>query len=121
MQAAKQEALKTIGQLPDDTDMHEIMYRLYVLDNSTPSAPVELGNWSLGGSSFIKSLAALPDGNTALVGAQQLNVVDTSNPAAMSTILVHDTGRVFAHQHLEGTRLYSDDANGTITRPSAWG
>lgn len=28
----KQEALKTINQLPDDTDMDEIMYRLYVLD-----------------------------------------------------------------------------------------
>jgi predicted transcriptional regulator len=32
MQAAKQEALQTIGKLPDDTDMDEIMYRLYVLD-----------------------------------------------------------------------------------------
>ena len=32
MQAAKQEALKTIDQLPDDADMDEIMYRLYVLD-----------------------------------------------------------------------------------------
>lgn len=32
MQAAKQDALNTINQLPDDTDMDEIMYRLYVLD-----------------------------------------------------------------------------------------
>ncbi len=32
MQPAKQEALDTIGKLPDDTDMDEIMYRLYVLD-----------------------------------------------------------------------------------------
>ncbi len=32
MLAAKQEALKTIDQLPDDVDMDEIMYRLYVLD-----------------------------------------------------------------------------------------
>ncbi len=32
MQAVKQEALETIGKLPDDTDMDEIMYRLYVLD-----------------------------------------------------------------------------------------
>ncbi len=32
MQAAKQEALNTIGQLPEDTDLDEIMYRLYVLD-----------------------------------------------------------------------------------------
>ncbi len=32
MLAAKQEALETIGKLPDDTDMDEIMYRLYVLD-----------------------------------------------------------------------------------------
>ncbi len=32
MQAAKQEALNTIGQLPEDADMEEIMYRLYVLD-----------------------------------------------------------------------------------------
>jgi predicted transcriptional regulator len=32
MHAAKQEALEAIGQLPEDTDMDEIMYRLYVLD-----------------------------------------------------------------------------------------
>lgn len=32
MQAAKQAALKTINQLPENTDMDEIMYRLYVLD-----------------------------------------------------------------------------------------
>lgn len=32
MLAVKQDALKTIDQLPDDTDMDEIMYRLYVLD-----------------------------------------------------------------------------------------
>lgn len=32
MQATKQEALETISKLPDDTDMDEIMYRLYVLD-----------------------------------------------------------------------------------------
>ena len=32
MQPAKQEALKTIGKLPDDADMDEIMYRLFVLD-----------------------------------------------------------------------------------------
>jgi len=32
MQPAKQEALDTIGKLPDDTDMDEIMYRLFVLD-----------------------------------------------------------------------------------------
>ena len=32
MQPAKQEALKTIGKLPDNADMDEIMYRLYVLD-----------------------------------------------------------------------------------------
>lgn len=32
MQAAKQEALDAIARLPDDTDMDEIMYRLYVLD-----------------------------------------------------------------------------------------
>ena len=32
MRAAKQEALNTIGQLPEDADMDEIMYRLYVLD-----------------------------------------------------------------------------------------
>ena len=33
MQALKQEALNTIAELPDDTDMEEIMYRLYVLEN----------------------------------------------------------------------------------------
>ena len=32
MQPAKQEALETIAKLPDDADMDEIMYRLYVLD-----------------------------------------------------------------------------------------
>ena len=32
MHAAKQEALETIGKLPEDVDMEEIMYRLYVLD-----------------------------------------------------------------------------------------
>ena len=32
MQPAKQEALETIGKLPDDADMDEIMYRRYVLD-----------------------------------------------------------------------------------------
>jgi hypothetical protein len=32
VQPAKQEALDTIGKLPDDTDMDEIMYRLFVLD-----------------------------------------------------------------------------------------
>ncbi len=32
MQPAKQQALETIGKLPDDADMNEIMYRLYVLD-----------------------------------------------------------------------------------------
>ena len=32
MQAAKQEALHTINQLPENADMDEIMYRLYVLD-----------------------------------------------------------------------------------------
>ncbi len=32
MLAVKQEVLKTINQLPDDTDMDEIMYQLYVLN-----------------------------------------------------------------------------------------
>lgn len=32
MYAAKQEALETIGNLPEDTDMDEIIYRLYVLN-----------------------------------------------------------------------------------------
>lgn len=32
MLAIKQEALSTINALPDDTDIEEIMYRLYVLD-----------------------------------------------------------------------------------------
>lgn len=32
MQPAKQEALQTIGNLPEDVDMEEIMYRLYVLE-----------------------------------------------------------------------------------------
>lgn len=32
MQAAKQDALNTINQVPENADMEEIMYRLYVLD-----------------------------------------------------------------------------------------
>ena len=32
MKAAKQDALNTIEQLPENADMEEIMYRLYVLD-----------------------------------------------------------------------------------------
>ena len=32
MQAAKQVALNTIYQLPENANMDEIMYRLYVLD-----------------------------------------------------------------------------------------
>jgi hypothetical protein len=32
MQSAKQQALETLSNLPDDTDMEEILYRLYVLD-----------------------------------------------------------------------------------------
>ena len=32
MEPLKQEAINTINQLPDDVDMDEIMYRLYVLD-----------------------------------------------------------------------------------------
>ena len=32
MQPAKQDALETIGKLPDNADMDEIMYQLYVLD-----------------------------------------------------------------------------------------
>ncbi len=30
---AKQEALNAISRLPDNADMEEIMYRLYVLEN----------------------------------------------------------------------------------------
>jgi len=32
MQPVKQEVLDTINNLPEDTNMDEIMYRLYVLD-----------------------------------------------------------------------------------------
>lgn len=32
MQPAKQDALEIIGKVPDDADMDEIMYQLYVLD-----------------------------------------------------------------------------------------
>lgn len=32
MQAAKQDALDTINGVPENADMEEIMYRLYVLD-----------------------------------------------------------------------------------------
>ncbi len=32
MEPLKKETINTIAQLPDDTDMDEIMYRLYVLD-----------------------------------------------------------------------------------------
>lgn len=32
MRFVKQDAIETIGKLPDDSDMDEIMYQLYVLD-----------------------------------------------------------------------------------------
>lgn len=32
MEPLKKEAIETITKLPDDVDMDEIMYRLYVLD-----------------------------------------------------------------------------------------
>lgn len=32
MRAAKKEGLDAIARLPEDTDMDEIMYRLFVLD-----------------------------------------------------------------------------------------
>ncbi|MGH8475877.1 MAG: hypothetical protein ACRERV_04260 [Methylococcales bacterium] len=32
MLAIKQEALRTINALPDDADIEEIMYRLYIVD-----------------------------------------------------------------------------------------
>jgi len=32
MHTAKEQALETIGKLPEDADMDEIMYRLYLLD-----------------------------------------------------------------------------------------
>lgn len=32
MQTVKQEVLNTVGQLPEDVDMDEVMYRLYVID-----------------------------------------------------------------------------------------
>jgi hypothetical protein len=32
MQAVKQQALDVISHLPEDVDLEEIMYRLYVLD-----------------------------------------------------------------------------------------
>jgi len=33
MQAVKEEALNTISRMPEDTNMEEIIYRLYVLEN----------------------------------------------------------------------------------------
>jgi len=33
MQTAKQDAINTIEQLPDNTDTEEMIYRLYVLEN----------------------------------------------------------------------------------------
>ncbi|WP_456377156.1 hypothetical protein [Thiolapillus sp.] len=33
MQTAKQDALNTIQKLPDNADMEEMIYRLYVLEN----------------------------------------------------------------------------------------
>lgn len=44
MQPAKQEALGTINQLPENADFGEIMYRLYVVDKiSKGQAAVEQG------------------------------------------------------------------------------
>ena len=33
MQAVKQEVLNAIARMPEDTDMEEIIYRFYVLEN----------------------------------------------------------------------------------------
>jgi hypothetical protein len=49
MQATKQDALNTINQLPDNADMEEIMYRLYVLDKLRKGQEdVELGRLTPG-------------------------------------------------------------------------
>ncbi len=44
MEAIKQEALKTIHQLPDDADMDEIMYQPYLLDKIRKGRETEAGN-----------------------------------------------------------------------------
>lgn|GEM_PF-6264258 len=89
--------------------------RLYVLDNSIPSAPVELGDWPLGGSGFVGSLAVTADGNTAFVASGGIHVVDTSTPATMSELDLFTYGRFTSNLHREGDRLYADDTNGTLS------
>lgn len=45
MEPLKKEALTVIASLPDDVDMEEIMYRLYVLENiRRGQADTEKGN-----------------------------------------------------------------------------
>jgi hypothetical protein len=88
---------------------------LYGLDNTTPAAPVELGSWAFGGSSFINDVVITPDGNTAFVAIQGVQVVDTTNLAAMSTTNSHDYGSGADSMHLEGNRLYAVDGSGTAT------
>ena len=41
MLAAKQEVLNLVNQIPDDADMDEIMYRLYLIDKERQEKTVE--------------------------------------------------------------------------------
>ena len=41
MLAAKQEVLNLVNQIPDDADMDEIMYRLYLFDKDRQETTVE--------------------------------------------------------------------------------
>jgi len=88
--------------------------KLYALENSTPSAPVDLGNWNVGGSYFIQGLAVTQDGNTAFVTSRGVDVVDTSDPALMVTTLNYNDGHGPGLLHLEGNRLYGVNGVGTV-------
>ncbi len=58
MQPAKIEALETIGKLPDNADMDEIMYRLYVLDKIRKGQEAVEQNRTISSDELIRKIDA---------------------------------------------------------------
>ncbi len=58
MLTAKQKAIKTIDQLPDDADMDEIMYRLYVLDKARKGQEAVAQGNTLANEAFKRAIDA---------------------------------------------------------------
>lgn len=58
MQPAKTEALETIGKLPDNADMDEIMYRLYVLDKIRKGREAVEQNRTISSDELIRKIDA---------------------------------------------------------------